>query len=728
MPTAAVRRNAALIALTLRLVSPVSAQSVPVRDSLHSFATAVALLTDTSALRRLDRQFGRADSTPDGEAGRRMRRGFVRLRIGELGDGWSFGRAVHDFDRASELRPSWTEAWYARGVAQRSEGEWQARNPLNLGKRVGLGSIEDAVGSFVRAIAADSTNTAAGRALYDAAVAVRDTAALKIRALPALRQLAAIGSADTGALLALGRVERLMGDSAASLAAVRGYLARGGARGLGFRELAWSRFVAGEPGGDSAYFAGAAMEDSAGVAAYREDLALIADSAELGALDRLRGEPRAVWLRGFWTERARLSLRSCEERLAEHYRRLTYAERSFGLEVNRRYFAMKWTDMYRSGSTRFDDRGIVYLRYGPPDQRAATVTFDIMPNETWRYHRADGDLLLHFAANPGGDIRDYRLIPSLADVEGVEIRDADKAATWFAFEDRCPLYPPYCKALAWGPFGRKRIMDEERALVTTSAAIAVTSDADEMHFIRPLDAAGAAFAVGRAPEGQLVHVVYRVALNAPPTLGADAEFRFPLRIRTNLFDASGRSGGWIDTATTILLQGSDIARGAVDGVGRVTIVLPAGRWRYRMALSSGESTGVVLPLDSLVVPAFDGALAVSDLVLSKSGRGARWIPEAGDTAYFNPRRVWLRSDTIALYHEIYGLVAGTRYVARLAVRKGRRTALTLEWEGVATGEIARVSRTLSFARVPSGDYELVVEVHDASGRRAVSSRRIRITE
>jgi len=723
-------RRAGGVSLCLTLfAAATSAQSPPLRADIEQFRLTIAATRDIDTLKRLEHHLGDSGPTDESEALRRIRRGFVRLRIGQLGDGWSFGRATDDFRRATELEPGWTVAWHARGEAQHTEGQWQAANRQNLGKRVGLGVIEDAVRSFARAIAADSSNTAAGRALFEAALELRDTAQFRSTALPALRQIAAAGAADTGVLLALAHAERLMGDSTTAVSTARNYLIRGGTRGVGLRELAWSGFIAGAPDADSAYYAGAGEDDSASVAAYREDLALIAEDSALAAFDGAEGEARATWLRTFWNDKGRQALRSPQERLREHYRRLTFAERHFGLEVNRRYYAIRQTDMFRSGSTRFDDRGIVYLRHGPPDQRAATVTYDIMPNETWRYHRADGDLLLHFAANSGGDIRDYRLVPSLTSVEGVEAGAAGKAATWFAFEDRCALYPPFCKALIWGPHGRAKVLSEEHRLVEASTAVAVSSDGFELGFARPLEAAATAFAVGRAPHGQLVHVVYQVALQAPDSLPTGAVFRFPLRVRANLQDAAGHSRGWVDTTTMVLLQGSDIARGAVDAVGRAAIVMPAGRWYYQIALSGRDSTGVVLPSDSLLVPAFDDShLTLSDLILSKSGRGARWVPEDGDTAYFNPRRTWLRNDTLSIYHEIYGLPSGGSYTARLVIRKGRRTALTLGWEGLATGTVTRVSRTLAFATVRPGDYELEVEVRDAAGRKAVTARRIRITE
>ena len=716
-------RVAGGVALCLTLLAaPASAQSPEVRADLERFRLAIAQTSNPDSLRSLEHRFGSDGHPGEPEALRRIRRGFVRLRIGQLGDGWSFGKAADDFGRATELEPDWTEAWQARGLAEWTEGRWQAANRLNLGKRVGLGSIEDAVRSFARAIAVDSTNAAAGRALFETALELRDTARFKELALPALRQVAQAGAADTGVLLALARAERLMGDSAAALAAGRSYLDQGGTRGLGLRELAWSAFVAGEVWGDSAYYAGAVAEDSVSVAAYREDLALIADDTLLAALDRLSGAARVAWLRTFWEDKARAALRSPEERLREHYRRLTHAERYFGLEVNRRHFSA--SDMVQSGSMRFDDRGIVYIRYGDPAEIASTVTFGIQPNQTWHYLRADGDLLLHFAANAGGDIRDYRLIPGVMAIGGV---DGDPALS-FALNDRCAMYPAYCKLLVWGPYGRAKLLNAESAVVRASVAWAITTDGFDLGFAKPLEAAATAFAVGSTPQGQLVHVVYQVAVDAPDSIPEGAVFQLPLRVRANLFDPSGHSGGWIDTTTTVLLQGGEQVRGTVDVVGRVTVAMPPGRWRYQIALSTRDSTGLVLPTDSLDVAPFDGGgLVLSDLVLSKNGRGARWVPAEGDTAYFNPRRVWLRSDTLALYHEIYGLPAGSGYSAKLVVRKGRRAALTLKWDGVASGAVTRVNRTLSFETVRPGDYELEVEVRDPGGRRAVSSRHIRIS-
>jgi hypothetical protein len=102
------------------------------------------------------------------------------------------------------------------------------------------------------------------------------------------------------------------------------------------------------------------------------------------------------------------------------------------------------------------------------------------------------------------------------------------------------------------------------------------------------------------------------------------------------------------------------------------------------------------------------------------------VPTPGDTAFFNPRRAWARSDTLALYHEIYGLTAGAPYTAALVVLRGKRVALRLAWEGLATGSVTRLTRTLSLNELNRGDYALELRVKDQSGREAASRRQLRV--
>lgn len=620
-------------------------------------------------------------------------------------------------------------AGYVReGDARRREADLLAADRANLGSRVGFGKLERAVKAYQQALRIAPTHAHAIRGLYEALVLLRDTTRMQTVGLTALRNAASAGSTDSYTWFALGRAERLMGDSAASVLAFRRYLELGGARGPGLRDLAWSAYLTNERVADSAYAAGAELDDSATVAGYREDIALIATDEELERYDQQRGFDRVAFLDNFWHQRDRASLRTQGERIREHYRRMTYAERHFGLEVNRRYYALDpnsltSTDVYHSGSMRFDDRGVVFIRQGAPDDRVFSVTYGIQPNESWVYTRANGNLMLHFAANTGGDIHDLRLIGSVAAIGGVEAGNASNAATFFAFQDRCRIHKPFCKYLNWGDNGRGHILGQEQAIVSLSTQLAISTDANERRFADQLSAKVRGFTVGTEGGRPVLHLAFAVGLERPAGVNEDSiAFVVPLAVRVNLTDSLGRGAGWIDTTTDLLLPGGGGSANQLSAVGRVSLPMQPGKWYYQMALAYRDTMGVVLPTDTITVRELSGdRLALSDLVLSKDRRGARWVPTVGDTAWMNPRTTWTPGDVLSLYHEVYGLTPEQPYRASLILRKGRKAVLTLAWDGVGQGDVTRMTRTLSLERVPVGDYVLELEVMDSAGRKARSS-------
>lgn len=714
---------------------PLAAQEPGVLAAFEREQATLATASDSQQLRQTEKQLGRS-SEDHSEASRLVRRSLVRIRLGQLGDGLSFGRAARDLSHAGELQPTWVFPLYARGVALRGQYQWLADDQRNMGKRVGFGSLEDAVEAFRQALQRDPLYLPALRGLYEAGVTLRDTTRLATIVLPALRTAGEGGLTDPEVLRALARLERILGDQYRAVEVTRELVRTGERSGLDLHDYAASALALGDSVGEEAYYAGAARDDSAGVAAYREDLALIADSAELARFDGARGAARASWLHQFWTDRARASLRDGAERLREHYRRIAYAERNYGLEVNRRHYSSGFEpgnngfamgDLYRAGGMRFDDRGVVYVRYGEPSDKVQTTTFGIQPNESWTYRRADGDLMLQFAANTGGDIRDYRLIPTVAAIGGVDPANGETPATFFAFNDRCRVYPPFCKYLNWGAYGKANLLRTERAIVAASTELAVTTDAHELQFRHPLGAAARAFAVGVDGDRPVVHVAFQVALARPDSLPESAVFRTPIRIRMNLMDSVGRSRGWLDTTTTVLQQGGGGSARSVDAVGRVTLTVPPGDYRYQIALAYDDSTGQVLQSDVISVGRFDGGeLALSDLVLSREGKGAPWSPAPGDTAWFNPRTTWDRSDVLAVYHEVYGLTPGTAYREELVLRRGKKAELSLGWNGVAEDRTLRVARVISLAKVKPGRYEMEFVVRLPDGRSAVTSQPVTV--
>ena len=78
-----------------------------------------------------------------------------------------------------------------------------------------------------------------------------------------------------------------------------------------------------------------------------------------------------------------------------------------------------------------------------------------MPNESWRFGRAEGDLLFHFSSgwdtNGGGDLYDYRLVESVLDLRGAAEAPEDQLML-----SRQAVSPVYGRMLNWGRFGAAR--------------------------------------------------------------------------------------------------------------------------------------------------------------------------------------------------------------------------------------------------------------------------------
>ncbi|MCK5447287.1 MAG: hypothetical protein KAJ43_04050, partial [Gemmatimonadetes bacterium] len=129
------------------------------------------------------------------------------------------------------------------------------------------------------------------------------------------------------------------------------------------------------------------------------------------------GREACNWVRHFVDERAFRMAVSPEERLQIHYARLHEVRGLYYLRTPR------LTDdladrLGRADSLEIDDRGLIYLRMGPP---LATVEPFIDLNETWAYFRPEGPRVFHFAPVSNTGLRalaDYRILENLADATG----------------------------------------------------------------------------------------------------------------------------------------------------------------------------------------------------------------------------------------------------------------------------------------------------------------------
>jgi len=717
------------ILLLVFLAAPLRAQAPADRAALARWRDSLASVGDTAALLAADRAARAAAAAARGDPLVQLHEGFRQLRLADLGKYWRYGDAEKAFARAARLEPAWPWPHYARGLARFGRSEAQRRNRLNLTTRVGVGALEDAVDALVEAVKRDPAFAPALVELGRLPFRVREPAVWR-RALAGLRARDAGTGAHPEVLLAVGRIEREAGAVDSAVAAFERYLGAGGRPGVAHLELARTLLLEGAPGGERHYYAGATDDDSAAVAGYREDLAVIFPDSVLAEFDAARGGERAAVLHRFWTDRDAVELREPGERLREHYRRLFHARRHFALSATRRVYWPGSGCTVRTGSLEYDDRGIVYIRHGEPTRRIRTNLFLMMPNESWRYDRPEGALLFHFGA--GSDLYDYRLLESVLDLyEGCSGPFRPNARTgapppWDVALSRDSLDPIYGRLAArWGTASGDLVVHEERRRGRASIAVGTTTESHELRFRDTLAATVRAVAVGREGGRTLVHVAWAMPLAALPAGAAERD----VRVRVVAYDAHGRPVAHRDTAPVPVVRAGGFL------YGRTALAAPPGTWQYRVALQLGDSAGRVLPRDTLRVPALGRGLALSDLVLGRRSVPLTWMPPGGrDTVYLSPFTAYRADAELELYYEIYGAVPGAELEGELAiVPQGRgllrRTPapIRVAFRERAAGDPSPGRRSVALDALSPGRYVLELTVTDGTGRRAVRRTGFEIT-
>jgi GWxTD domain-containing protein len=715
-------RPAFWICLGLAAARTAPAQTPADRLALGHLRDSLAALQDVPLLRSRQRSLAHAT-----EPLAQLRLALIGLRLAELGTGADAKAAIDPARRVTRARPDWPWGWYTLGLAETQRAAWEQANTLNLGSRVGVGTLEKAIGRHRQAIAADPAFTPAALHLAELTLSLRDTA-LFGPARDDLRVASTASPHDPRVLLARARLERAADQVDSAETVFERYVWAGGDRALGLLELARTRLGRGDAAGEGAYYAGAAVDDSAAVAGYRADLAPVAEDSELVTFDRTRGAERAEFLRRFWTTRDGLEMRAEGERLREHYRRLQYARRHFALTVSRRFYGD--ADAYRDGGTDIDDRGVIYVRHGEPTERLQPFVYRLMPNESWRYARAEGDLLFHFSAGydpsaGGGDLYDYRLVESVLDLRGAGEAPPDQLLL-----SRQTLSPLYARMLNWGRFGAAQAASDERGAGIASIAFGTTTDSYELAFAHPLAAVADLVAIGRDSAGPTAQLVFAVAgTNLEGTATADG-VRYPVRVRFVAIDARGTPFAVHDTTYLFQVKSSLDRRDWL--LQRLQVSLPPGRWDWRVAIQAGDSAGVVLPHDSVRVAPVKGPLALSDLALGVADAAARWPITPADTVLLTPFDLFRPGADLELYYEVAQTEPGRSYRHEITVYRlkdprrpdRRRAEVTLGFDEPAAAGVTRSHRTLQLGRVRPGNYLVEVRVTAAGDSKPVTRERI----
>ncbi|HSJ14343.1 MAG TPA: hypothetical protein VK939_08000 [Longimicrobiales bacterium] len=426
-----------LFAVSMLLWQPVGTDAQ--RPDYQAVRDSLAATSDLAQLRRLERAQGLpgAAATPEPL----VRRGLIALRLYELTrDRDEFERSRDVFERAVERFPG--ETWSHYGLALAYTHGPDARLPFVGGvlPQVTVAqSVAEIFGRDARSRARRSLRAALALepGFGPAAVLLADLAMADGRRREQVEEargalLRARGAGDRSAAVAraLSDVETSLGNYAAAAAAADGGAGAGDASALRSRGIALMLQPETRAEGWAHYQRALDELDGGAARLLYQDVAVLVNAQEAAEWQRATAPAQQqLWLRRFWDRRAADGGVTPEERVAEHYRRLTEARTQYVRNARRGSENPTGAHLLAEQAPEshiFDDRGVILIRHGTPLQAIRTGGAGVLPNETWVYQLPgqEEQQLFHFVALRGA--QDFSLVGDILDAVEPSVLQVEK--------------------------------------------------------------------------------------------------------------------------------------------------------------------------------------------------------------------------------------------------------------------------------------------------------------
>ena len=680
------------------------------------------------------------------------------------------GRDKHNSDDLDEARtgfsrlvnshPAWPEGWFGLGLtrlALYAQGRLAQEGPA---QPVGMSYAGGAEQALIRALEIDPHFLEAARALADAP-AIVPPEHMHSAGLGALRRATDTSPTDPIVLLGRARWESAGAHTDSAVAVLHRYLTAGGDSAIGAFHLARQLFRSGASADAVAwYFLGAAkLRSDIARVLYRQDLAWIASPDELREFDSTSPGNAAAWVRRFWDSRDAHDARSPGERLAEHYRRYEYALKHFRIDLRRNYrgppnplpsitrgtaetqavpdvttgddsrpldeppWSGAWAMLassptsreYKPFQTILDDRGVIYIRHGPPDATASYLGPPGTPaNISWKYIRESGDLLFHFIETDfDGSVGPSMLIPALP--PGREMLEA-----------RCGIDSRLCLLSMRSQIPPEQLV-HQRDRGRQDIRQGTTTDDYPRRFRRALKAvlqAHSVFMVG-GTAGLLI------VFGAPGDrlVPVEAELGSGLtayRVRLQVAAYNVTTGTRIDLDTVRTFRAQSLLRQGQYLGGFDVLPAPPGRYQVTVLLAQdGDARGTGTLFDSLTVEAPIGAgLAMSSVILGRPRAGLSWKQGTVEVP-LNPTNSFTRGQPASLYFAVRGMVPDTDYSVELSVARADapgKILLRLQSVDRSAGLTGSFQRTLDLHKLKPEHYILRIRLQSERTKETVERR------
>lgn len=429
---------------------------------------------------------------------------------------------------------------------------------------------------------------------------------------------------------------------------------------------------------------------------------------------------KGVALLTFWQRRDPTPATPENERIVEHWRRIAEAQKQFHSAVPRGY----------------DDRGMIYIRYGEPSDRMIAESNNYgPPNECWVYNNLGEEVVFDFIKNGAH----YEQLNSLRDVVN-KGEEEDSMRLLGAFvDDRIGHSSVYASGAGMvGSFTEAEDFYSSR--IKAPAMRIPRSVSNLKHAANPLHAQ---LTLARFRQNSLTRVEMYISIpyREIEALDNDPEHaeqpRIPVRIAYAIRDSLGAVKYQYDYPGLITAPDKKTKKeGSFDF--QLNCTIPEGAYHIAIECqnpTSMKSTEKIFDVNGIT--AVPGRPVLSDLQLSEkiieTGGDTRYASAAKGDLYITPfpRPAVDRKTKLFVYGEAYGIKADANdridVTAAYVIRQGKSRKSVALAENVLTGRgtYAGVLRRngdtcdsqyyfpLSVKDLNEGDYTLTLTVRDA---------------
>ena len=476
------------------------------------------------------------------------------------------------------------------------------------------------------------------------------------------------------------------------------------------------------------------------------------------ALLQTPGE-KATFFRRFWTSRNPMPAASVNLRVIEHFRRMVYAEKNYrfyktGSRANNPDDAGQLSfPMVYQLNEEFNDKGLIYIRHGEPDEIAITSDIGI-DNESWLYykHPERAKLIFHFLIFRTGRNHNWRLVASLPATRMILDRLGwDKSMDRLYLNEFQKEKNPFLNMTGYAVKETSyfnEILDDSRHYIAEGMST------DEHTWDKKYEGLDLGYMLTnfRGHGGKTSSEVY-FAVPMQQFGGKDGDAsEIVVEHGAGVYDIlwTPVSKSFQETRLNARTK-SGIYRGFF--IAKYQFLIESGPHNFTIHLHDKDNSRIAFHKFKADVPSFAGEmLGISDLLLAyeireAGGSGNEFTK--GELAYVpNPGKTFQLSETVAVYYELYNMTydegATTRYDIEIQLtlvkrkksglskllpsRAQRKSSVSIKEHHNGTSHSPTHFINLDVSKLKPGLYELTVEVTDLNtGISATRSSEVELT-